>query len=123
MGLFSLDAREFGDMDQERGKIQWSQPQAERFLAASPKLVMALDVKGRTLILDRFRGHVLGTWDTQTFSKPIANLVNDRLYLANHDGLLMCVRDRSPECVRPVPAVAPKRVPAAQAAQDRKDLK
>jgi hypothetical protein len=79
-----------------RGRdILTANPDADRFLAANPKFVYALDRSGRLLILDRKRGITLSTYDVRQFPFPVSNEVTDRLYLAAHDGLLVCLHDRA----------------------------
>jgi outer membrane protein assembly factor BamB len=78
-----------------RGRILESNPQAVQFLAANDKFVYALDHAGRLLVLSRRLGNTLSQYDTRGFVFPIANQVTDRLYLAAHNGLILCLRDRA----------------------------
>jgi hypothetical protein len=71
-----------------------SNPDAERFLAANPKFVYALDHSGRLLVLDRGHGIRLSTYDVRDFVVPVVNEVNDRLFLAANNGLLVCLHDK-----------------------------
>jgi hypothetical protein len=75
-------------------RIEYSQPEADRFLAANPKFVYAQDRSGRLLILDRTRGLVLSRFDTRDFAFPVVNEQTDRLYLAANNGMILCLRDR-----------------------------
>jgi hypothetical protein len=78
-----------------RGReVLTSNPDADRFLTANPKFVYAFDRSGRLLILDRKRGVRLSWYDVREFPFPVTNVVTDRLYLAAHDGLLLCLHDR-----------------------------
>jgi outer membrane protein assembly factor BamB len=69
-------------------------PDAERFLAANPKFVYAADKSGRLLVLDRGLGSELSAYDTRDFAFPITNEMNDRLFLAANNGLIVCLRDK-----------------------------
>jgi outer membrane protein assembly factor BamB len=78
----------------EDGDLKWRSPTAGRFIAANPKFVYATDRSDRFLVLDRDRGTVLSTYDLRDFVFPIANERTDRVYLAAHNGLLLCLHDR-----------------------------
>jgi outer membrane protein assembly factor BamB len=83
-------------LDRASGQVLWRNPGAERFLAATKTLVYATDRAGRLLVLDRARGTQLGSSDGgRNFVFPIANEATDRLFLASHDGLLVCLHDRN----------------------------
>jgi hypothetical protein len=55
----------------------------------------------------------VGVWDARDFVVKIPNEMNDRLYLANHDGLVLCLQDSSREHDRPIWHQAPKKPEAA----------
>jgi len=76
------------------GELVWHNRSAERFLANNRKYVYATDRSGRLLVLDRERGTSVGTLDTRDFVVPICNEWTDRLFLASHDGQLLCLHDR-----------------------------
>src|SRR5262249_55489123 len=76
------------------GRIFNSNPVADRFLAANPKFVYAMDPRGRLLVLDRRLGTTLSAYDVRDFVFPVTNEENDRIYLAASDGLLVCLHDR-----------------------------
>jgi hypothetical protein len=76
------------------GRLFNSNPDADRFVAANPKFVYAMDPRGRLLVLDRRLGTTLSAYDVRDFVFPITNQQNDRLYLAANDGLLVCLHDR-----------------------------
>jgi outer membrane protein assembly factor BamB len=80
--------------DRATGDPLWRNGEAARFLAANPKFVYAADRSNRLLILDRVRGTRLVVFDTRDFVVPISNDVTDRLFLASHNGLLVCLHDR-----------------------------
>lgn len=79
----------------DNGEMLWRAADAERFLAAAKKFVYALDRTGHLLVLDRARGEVLSRLDTRDFTVPANNDYTDRVYLASHDGQIICLHDRS----------------------------
>lgn len=81
-------------IDRETGESRWNNPEATRFLAANPKFVYAMDRLGQLLVLDYARGTRLSTFDTREFVVPIGNEESDRIFLASHSGLLICLHDR-----------------------------
>lgn len=87
-------------LDRATGDILWLNPEATRFVAVNPKFVYAMDRSGRLLVLDYVRGTRLSVFDTRDFVVPIGNDLTDRLFLASHDGLLVCLHDR--EYTRPL---------------------
>ncbi len=113
-GLFCLD--------RHTGDLLWRQPEAERFLAVSQRMVFALSPRGELLLLDRKRGRSVGSWDARGYQLKIPNEVNDRLYLANYDGLVLCLQDADPEHNKPVYHNVPARKaePEAKAAEPEK---
>jgi outer membrane protein assembly factor BamB len=102
------------------GEVIWKSPNAERFLAANPKFVYALDRQGKLLVLDQARGKELTSLDVRDFVFPIDNERTDRFYLAAHNGLIVSLRDR--DYKKPVemrqpeekPEVKPTRKPKAK---------
>ncbi len=80
-------------------------PDADRFLAANAKFVYAADKSGRLLVLDRGLGTEISSYDTRDFAFPISNDMNDRLYLAANNGLIVCLHDK--EYTKPVANVSP----------------
>ncbi len=76
------------------GELVWTNSEAMRFLAVNPKFVYATDRTGRLLVLDYARGTRLSVYDTREFVVPINNEMSDRVFLASHDGLLVCLHDR-----------------------------
>jgi outer membrane protein assembly factor BamB len=97
-----VENRGLARLDKQAGKLHWRQPRAHRFLAASLGLVFALDSRGELLVLDRAKGAILGSWDVRDYALIVQNDVTDRLYLANHDGLIICLRDQSKEHDKPL---------------------
>ncbi len=82
-------------LDRQTGLRRWRKANADayRFLAVNPKFVYAVDRPGNLLILDAARGTELSRYDTRGFVFPVSNRHTDRLLLASHDGLLICLRD------------------------------
>ena len=89
-------------LDRHTGALLWRTPGLDRFLAASRRMVFAADSRGRVVVLDRQRGRPMGTLDTRDFAVLVPNDVTDRLYLANHDGLVVCLSDLDPTHDQPV---------------------
>jgi outer membrane protein assembly factor BamB len=81
-------------LDRRTGQAVWHNRTADRFVAANPKVVYATDRSGHLLLLDRARGTQVGSYDAREFVVPVANDLTDRVYLAAHDGLLVCLHDR-----------------------------
>lgn len=88
-------------LDRASGNRVWTQPRAGQFLAATPRLVLAADAAKNLLVLDRQRGTLLGTWPARDYAFLAANDHSDRVYLGNHNGLVVCLRDQSPTCAKP----------------------
>jgi outer membrane protein assembly factor BamB len=81
-------------LERGTGREVWRNREASRFLAANKKFVYAAAPDGRLLVLDRARGRLLGSYDAREFVVPVSNEWTDRLLLASHDGLLLCLHDR-----------------------------
>ncbi|MFN4260086.1 MAG: PQQ-binding-like beta-propeller repeat protein [Gemmataceae bacterium] len=81
-------------LDRANGRLLWRNPDAQQFRAANPKYVYATNRSGEMLIIDRLRGTTLTAADWRFFNVPIRNVQTDRLFLAAHNGLLICVYDR-----------------------------
>jgi outer membrane protein assembly factor BamB len=81
-------------LGREDGDLKWRSPSGGRFIATNSKFVYAADRSDRFLVLDRERGTVLSTYDLRDFVFPIVNERTDRIYLAAHNGLLLCLHDR-----------------------------
>ncbi len=100
-------------LNRETGRSLWTQRQAVRFLSASEKFVYAADRIGRLLVLDYARGSELARLDTSHWVVPVSNEWTDRLYLANHDGQIVCLRHNDltqPVRTRTVPVeIEPKK--------------
>jgi outer membrane protein assembly factor BamB len=85
-------------VDRAGGDERWRNGDAARYLASNKKFVYAADHNGRLLVIDRGRGTTLSSYDgTRDFVLPIQNEWTDRVYLAAHDGLIVCLHDRDSE--------------------------
>jgi outer membrane protein assembly factor BamB len=87
-GLFRL-SRATGDP-------LWRAPAAgiTRFLSASSRFVYGRDIKGHLVVLDRMRGTQQASYDMIDYVVPLTNDFTDRIYLAAHNGLIVCLHDR-----------------------------
>src|SRR5438552_2791375 len=82
-------------LDRATGNLLWQNREAERFLAANPKFVYAVDPDGKLLVLDRARGSRLATYSgTHDYTVTLPNELTDRVFLSSNDGLLICLHDR-----------------------------
>jgi outer membrane protein assembly factor BamB len=81
-------------LDRASGDPKWSNKDAVKFLASNHRFVYALDRPGRMLVLDYERGKELAKWDTRDWTVPVSNDVTDRIYLASHDGQIVCLHHR-----------------------------
>ena len=69
-------------------------PDVTRVLAANSSFLYALDRQGRLLVIDAARGQTLSALPLSGFDHPVTNELNDRLYLASGNGLLISLHDR-----------------------------
>jgi hypothetical protein len=72
----------------------WANPDGDRVVAVNPKFVYAMDRVGRLLVIDREKGRTLSRYDLRDYPVGISNELTDRLYLAAHNGLIICLHDR-----------------------------
>jgi hypothetical protein len=108
-------------LDRATGLAVWTSPNAWRFLAVNPKFVYATDRMDRLLVLDRATGTQLSRYDTSAFNVVIVNDKSDRLFLAAHDGTILCLHDRG--FPAPVSLLPPIPVPAAKPDKSPGDAK
>ena len=133
-------------VDKYYGQSYWLAPDAVKFLAAHylrdrdgkfvldrqgkvlAKYVYATDSQERLLVLDGDRGTLLARFDTSLWKIPTTNNWTDRVYLANGDGQLVCLRPRDsrrPQFVRvnlpPPPKVPVGPPPEKKIDMDKKD--
>jgi hypothetical protein len=83
-----------------------------RVLGVNGSYVYAEDRQGHLIVIDAIRGSTLSKFDISSFSFPVINEANDRIYLASNSGLLICAHDRlrvKPELLRK-PVAAKKQV-------------
>jgi outer membrane protein assembly factor BamB len=97
------------------GFEEWRQPEAVRFLAATPDIVYVSDAVNNVLILDREDGSILATLPYRHLSARVQNERTDRLYLATEGGLVVCIREAAREMPlwHMFPERQPIRVPVA----------
>src|SRR5262249_42580999 len=81
-------------LDRETGRRRWQNKTAQRFLSTDYEVVYAVARLGHLLVLDYERGTTLGQYDSTEYVVPVSNDVNDRLFLANHDGQIICLHHR-----------------------------
>jgi len=84
-GMYCLDAT--------TGREKWWTPQIEQFISASKQRVYALDKVGRTLVLNIDTGARLDTLPFPPLPIKLINDQTDRIYLANHTGLVQCLHE------------------------------
>lgn len=92
-------------VDRTTGRARWVSRDAQTFLATNYKFVYALDRFGRLLVLDDARGTTLAQYDVRDWPFLVPNEQTDRLYLAAHDGSLVCLHHRNN--LVPVPVTTP----------------
>lgn len=96
-------------IDRETGKVRWpdeaqrkKHPPLKSVIGGSSRLIYAVDLQGRLVVFDRDQGSVVGTLDTRDYAILLPNDVTDRLYLANHDGLIVCLQDLDKASAKPI---------------------
>jgi outer membrane protein assembly factor BamB len=99
----------------DNGREAWRNREVEQFLAVNDRFVYALDGTGEFFVLDGLRGTTLARYDLRDWKIAVPNETSDRIYLANHDGQLLCLRHRDlPTALKiktpPVRVVAPKKI-------------
>jgi outer membrane protein assembly factor BamB len=82
-------------LNRQTGEEIWYFPAGDRFVAMNPVFVYAIDRVGALVVLDRARGTALSGFDARDFPVAVVNDVTDRIYLAAHDGTLVCFYDRA----------------------------
>jgi outer membrane protein assembly factor BamB len=83
--------REISCIDAEIGSLVWSARGVENFLAVGKDRVFVQGPHGELIALDRQSGARLARIDTG-LDFYIPNAINDRIYLGNRSGLLVCLR-------------------------------
>lgn len=81
-------------LDRATGLELWRQRDAAYFLSHTGRFVYAADRNGKLLVLDIRRGTALGQYNLGDWTVRLANEYTDRIYLASHDGQLMCLYPR-----------------------------
>lgn len=86
-------------VDRGNGHRKWLNPDADHFLSTNGKFVYATDRRGYFLVIDYERGRTLARYDLRDYVVRVANRWSDRVFLAAHDGRIICLRHR--DLVRP----------------------
>jgi outer membrane protein assembly factor BamB len=81
-------------LHRRNGEPVWRNSDAQQFLATNNRFVYALDRFGNLLVLDHERGKELARYDMRDWVIPVANDITDRIYLASHDGQILCLHHR-----------------------------
>jgi outer membrane protein assembly factor BamB len=102
-------------VDRKTGDVKWrTDDAADRVVALSNNFLYVQDRQGRLLVFDAERANgtkagrsaPLASMDMSAFNVPIVNTVNDRLYFAADNGLLVCLRDMSKNAGRLAPGAS-----------------
>ena len=101
------------------GKLRWFSPRAVKFLAASAAHVYALDRFGDTLVLNVETGGQIDLIPTSGLTVKYANTQNDRLYMGNSTGMLLCLREL--DLAEPMPHLLPEPIGAPKTDQETVD--
>ncbi|MBI3408321.1 MAG: hypothetical protein HY040_08190, partial [Planctomycetes bacterium] len=108
-------------LDRDVGKELWQNTQAERFLATSGKFVYALDRTGLFLVMDHARGTTLAHYDMRDWTLHLANEWTDRIYLASHDGQILCLRHKDYPDPLKMKSPPPRAVNPEEKKEERKE--
>jgi outer membrane protein assembly factor BamB len=109
-------------VDRKSGVARWLNQDALQFLAVNKGFVYATDQVGRFLVLDYDRGTTLARYDLRDYPITFSNELTDRVYLASHSGLIVCLHHRdlaAPLLNKLVPPPAAKGKPKPKE-QDKK---
>ncbi|MCZ2341523.1 MAG: hypothetical protein LC104_06965 [Bacteroidales bacterium] len=102
-------------VDDKTGDVIWrTDPSADRLLAVNEEFAYILNDRNELLVYDAhkvndpvtLRANPLAKLPLDGFDVPIANDQTDRVLLAAHNGLISCLRSRSPKYAKPL-IVAP----------------
>jgi hypothetical protein len=116
-------------IQRENGRLVWKNRDLDRYLAGNEKYLYALDRTGNFHVADVFKGTSLAQCDFSEWILHVSNEWNDRVYLAAHDGSLMCLRHR--DNAKPVvtrgaiasPAKEEKKEPKEEKKDEKKEDK
>jgi outer membrane protein assembly factor BamB len=81
-------------VDRKSGDAVWKNSDAFQFLSTNERFVYALDRQGKMLVIDYERGKELARYDMRDWIVPVANDFTDRIFLASHDGQILCLHHR-----------------------------
>ncbi|MGF1578890.1 MAG: PQQ-binding-like beta-propeller repeat protein [Gemmataceae bacterium] len=79
-------------LDRKTGRSLWRNRDANMFLAVNQKFVYARDSRGNLLVIDYMRGRTLAKLNTRAFTITLPHTYTDRIYMAAHNGRIMCLR-------------------------------
>jgi outer membrane protein assembly factor BamB len=108
----------------DTGSPVWRSPVAGRVLAVGGDRVWLIDHVGRLSAIDVATGERRARFCLGCLTMPIVNVVNDRLFLASADGLLVCLAPKRPipdAFPAPTPVKKPKPRPAPAPASEDAD--
>lgn len=103
LGTWGVEAR-----SATTGDLLWKRDQPAHFLAAGGGMAWWFDEVGRLNLVDLRNGATVARLHPGRFQMPIVNTVNDRLYLATHNGVVASLAPT---------AITAEEVPAPAAAQ------
>lgn len=81
-------------VDRAAGEARWANRNAVRLLAVNDRFVYAADRHENLLVLDYNRGTTMARLENHDYMVPVTNDLTDRIYLANHDGQILCLHHR-----------------------------
>ncbi len=105
-------------LDRKYGTLKWKNPQMKQILAVTRRSVIAINHLDQLCAFDRVHGSALGICNSTGFAMPIQNDQTDRVYLANHDGVVVAMRDSQAQSDKPLIHFPPR----ASAANPLDDL-
>ncbi|MFO0863444.1 MAG: PQQ-binding-like beta-propeller repeat protein [Gemmataceae bacterium] len=120
--IFVKAKRGLTRLERSSGKVYWANPDGSNFLATNSKYVYATDRQGKLLVLDGWRGATLAKLDMRDWILLVPNEWTDRIYLAAHDGQVLCLRCRDyqrPLVIKTV--VTPKKKDEPQIEEEKKE--
>jgi outer membrane protein assembly factor BamB len=109
-------------VDRKTGVARWLNQQALQFLAVNKGFVYATDRVGRLLVLDYDRGTSMARYDLRDFPIAFSNELTDRIYLAAHNGRIICLhhRDQTTPLLNKVVPPPPAKAKPKPKAEDKK---
>lgn len=81
-------------IDRDSGKKMWQNRHAMKFLSVNKDLVFAMSQRSELMVLDYRNGKTLGKLDLSDWTVHMSNIYTDRIYLAAHNGKILCLHSR-----------------------------